>query len=83
MANEAEIARARAKEEGKPDNILEKIVQGRLEKFKDEAVLQRQTYIRDESLTVEKLILQTVAAIGENVIVRRFQRWELGESLTN
>ena len=81
--HEAEIARARAKEEGKPDNILEKIVQGRLEKFKDEVVLSRQAYIRDESLTVEKLILQTVAAIGESVIVRRFQRWELGESLNN
>ena len=40
----------------------------------------RQTYIRDESLTIEKLILQNVAAIGENVIVRRFQRWELGDS---
>jgi len=78
---EAEIARARAKEEGKPENVTEKIVQGRLEKFKDEVVLARQAYIRDESITVEKLILQTVAAIGENVIVRRFQRWELGESL--
>ena len=83
LNHEAEIARARAKEEGKPDNILDKIVQGRLEKFKDEVVLSRQAYIRDESLTVEKLILQTVAAIGENVIVRRFQRWELGESLNN
>ena len=83
LDHEAEIARARAKEEGKPDNILEKIVQGRLEKFKDEVVLSRQAYIRDESLTVEKLILQTVAAIGESVIVRRFQRWELGESLKN
>ena len=83
LEREAEIARARAKEEGKPDNIAEKIVQGRIEKFKDEAVLPRQAYIRDESITVEKLILQTVAAIGENVIVRRFQRWELGESLTH
>jgi len=46
-------------------------------------VLSRQAYIRDESITIEKLILQTVAAIGENVIVRRFQRWELGESLNN
>ena len=45
------------------------------------AELSRQPYIRDESITVEKLILQAVAAIGENVIVRRFQRWELGESL--
>lgn len=81
LEHEAEIARARAKEEGKPDNVLERIIQGRLEKFKDEVVLPRQAYIRDESVTIEKLILQTVAAIGENVIVRRFQRWELGESL--
>ena len=81
--HEAEIARARAKEEGKPENIHEKIVQGRLEKFKDEVVLSRQAYIRDESITVEKLILKTVAAIGANVVVRRFQRWELGERLNN
>ena len=81
LEHEAEIARARAKEEGKPENVMDRIVQGRLEKFKDEVVLSRQPYIRDESLTVEKLILQAVAAIGENVIVRRFQRWELGESL--
>ena len=81
LEHEAEIARA--KEEGKPANVTEKIVQGRLEKFKDEVVLSRQAYIRDESITVEKLILQAVAAIGENVIVRRFQRWELGESLNN
>lgn len=83
LEHEADIARVRAKEEGKPDNILEKIVQGRLEKFKDEVVLSRQAYIRDETITVEKLILQAVAAIGENVIVRRFQRWELGERLTD
>jgi elongation factor Ts len=83
LDHEAEIARVRAKEEGKAENVLEKIVQGRLEKFKDEVVLSRQPYIRDESITVEKLILQNVAAIGENVIVRRFQRWELGESLNS
>ena len=83
LEHEAEIARARVKEEGKPDNVAEKIVAGRLEKFKDEAVLMRQAYIRDESITVEKLVLQTVGAIGENIVVRRFQRWELGESLDN
>ena len=82
LDHEAEIARARAKEEGKPDSVLEKIVEGRLEKFKDEVVLLRQTYIRDESLTIEKLLLQTIAATGENLIVRRFQRWELGESIS-
>jgi elongation factor Ts len=80
LDHEAGIARARALEEGKPENVLAKIVEGRVEKYKDEVCLMRQTYIRDESLTVEKLILQNVAAIGESVIVRRFQRWELGES---
>ncbi len=80
LEHEAGIARARAIEEGKPENILPKIVEGRIEKYKDEVCLMRQTYIRDESLTIEKLILQNVAAIGESVIVRRFQRWELGES---
>ncbi|HET7144685.1 MAG TPA: translation elongation factor Ts [Anaerolineales bacterium] len=81
LEHEAEIARARAIEEGKPENVMPKIVEGRIEKFKDEVCLMRQTYIRDESLTIEKLILQNVAAIGESVIVRRFQRWELGESV--
>lgn len=83
IEHESEIARVRAKEEGKPENILPKIVEGRIEKFKDEVCLLRQTYIRDESITIEKLILQNVAAIGENIIVRRFQRWELGESIQN
>ena len=81
LEHEAEIARARAREEGRPDNVVDRVVQGRLEKFRDEVVLSRQPYIRDESITVEKLILQNVAAIGENVVVRRFQRWELGEKL--
>jgi elongation factor Ts len=80
LAHEAEIAKARALDEGKPENILERIVEGRLEKFKDEVVLLRQAYIRDEQITVEKLLLQNVAAIGENIVIRRFQRWELGES---
>ena len=83
LEHEAEIARVRAKEEGKPDNILERIVEGRIEKFKDEVVLLKQTYIRDESINIEKLILESVAAIGENIVVRRFQRWELGENLDN
>jgi elongation factor Ts len=80
LEHEAGIARARAIEEGKPENVMAKIVEGRVEKYKDEVCLMRQTYIRDESLTVERLILQNIAAIGESVIVRRFQRWELGES---
>ena len=83
LEHEADIARGRAKEEGKPANVMDKIVEGRVEKFKDAVCLMRQTYIRDENLNVEKLILQNIAAIGESVVVRRFQRWELGESTSN
>jgi len=80
LEHEREIARNRAREEGKPDAILPKIVEGRIEKFKDEVCLLRQPYIRDEQLTIEKLLLQNIAAIGESIIIRRFARWELGES---
>lgn len=81
LDHEADIARARAKEEGKPEAVMEKIVAGRLERFKDEVVLMRQAYIRDEDLTIEKLVLETIGKTGENIVVRRFQRWELGESI--
>lgn len=83
LEHEAEIARARAKEEGKPEAIHEKIVAGRLEKFKDEVVLLRQSYIRDEELKIEKLVQQTIGTTGENIVVRRFHRWELGESISD
>lgn len=72
-------AKARAREEGKPETLLEKITQGRLDKFKDEVVLLRQPYIRDDKMTVGNLLLEQVAAIGENIVIRRFVRWELGE----
>ncbi len=81
LEHEKEIARARAQEEGKPDAVIEKIVTGRLEKFKDEVVLLRQNYIRDEDLKIEKLLQQTIGKTGENIVVRRFHRWELGESI--
>ncbi len=81
LEREREIARNRALEEGKKEAILDRIIEGRIEKYKDEVCLLRQTYIRDESITIEKLLMQNVASIGENVIIRRFTRWELGESI--
>jgi elongation factor Ts len=81
LEHERGIARARALEEGKPEAVLERIVAGRIEKFKDEVCLLRQPYIRDESITIDQLIMQNVAAIGENILVRRFARWEVGEGL--
>jgi elongation factor Ts len=80
LEHETEVARSLAKQEGKKGAVVDEIVEGRIEKLKDELCLLRQVYIRDESTTVEKLILQNVATVGENIIVRRFQRWELGES---
>lgn len=79
LEHENEIAKGRAREEGKPEAMLEKIAQGRLEKFKDEVVLLRQPYIRDDKITIGKLLLEQIAAIGENIVVRRIVRWELGE----
>jgi elongation factor Ts len=80
LEHEREIARKRALEEGKPEAVVSRIVDGRIEKFKDEVVLLRQPWIRDEDLTIEKLLLDKVASIGENIVIRRFARWELGEA---
>lgn len=79
LEHEAQIARARALEEGKPAAVVDRIVAGRLEKYKDEVCLLRQAYIRDETVTVEKLMSSLVVSAGENIILRRFARWELGE----
>ncbi len=81
MAHEAEIAKKRAVEEGKPEAVAAKIVEGRMNKFKDEVCLLRQVYIRDENTTIEQLLHQNVASLGESIVIRRFQRWELGEGL--
>jgi len=80
LETEREKARNLARTEGKPEKIWDRIIEGRLEKFKDENCLLRQPYIRDDNLTVEQLLLQNIASIGENIIIRRFARWELGES---
>lgn len=79
LQGEEQKTRERAKEEGKATDDVDNLVESALLRYKDEACLLRQAYIRDESMTVEKLVMQNIAAVGENVIVRRFQRWELGE----
>jgi len=80
IEHETMIATVKAKEEGKPDSVLPRIVEGSIKKFKDEFVLLNQPYIRDESITVQELLNQKIAAIGENIIIRRYQRWALGET---
>lgn len=63
----------------KPAAVVERIVEGKLAKFYDETCLLRQNFIRDEALTVENLIKQAIAKMGENIIVRRFVRYEIGQ----
>jgi len=79
LEREGQIAAAKAKEEGKPEAIIPKIVEGSLEKFKNESVLLRQVYIRDDKMTIQQLMNEQIVALGENIVIRRFVRWELGE----
>jgi elongation factor Ts len=80
LDHEAEIAEAKAREEGKKDTVIPRIVEGALTKFKDDFVLLRQKYIRDEAKTIQDLMNETIVATGENIIIRRFARWSLGET---
>ncbi len=79
LEQERQKARNLARAEGKPESVIDRIVEGRLEKFLDEVCLLRQPYVRDEDLTIEKLLNQNIASIGENIVIRRFVRWEVGE----
>ncbi len=81
IATEQSIAKKRALDEGKPENVIDRIVEGRVNKFLDETCLLRQEYIRDESKSVEELIKETIVSIGENIDIRRFVRWEVGEEM--
>lgn len=80
IAAEREIQRNRVLEEGKPENVADKIVDGRMDKFYEEIVLMEQAFIKDDSKSIEELRKEVVAATGENIVVRRFARFELGET---
>jgi elongation factor Ts len=67
----------KARADGKAEGIIPRIVEGSLKKFKNETVLMRQPYIRDETVTVEQLVAQAMASVGENIVVQRFVRWEM------
>ncbi|HHY38059.1 MAG TPA: translation elongation factor Ts [Clostridia bacterium] len=79
IEKEREILRAQAKEEGRPEKVLEKIVEGRLAKFYETACLLEQPYIRNQDVKVKDLINEVIAKVGENIVVRRFVRFEVGE----
>lgn len=76
---EREKARNLALADGKPENVIERIVDGKMDKFYNENCLLRQPYVRDEEITLEDLRNQNIGSIGENIVIRRFARWEVGE----
>jgi elongation factor Ts len=81
IEKEMDIARFQAREQKKPDAIVEKIAQGKVEKFYKEVVLMEQTFVKDDKKTIGDVITEAVAKIGENIQVRRFARFVLGEGL--
>ena len=81
LEREKEIYRAKAKETGKPDNIIEKIVEGQISKFYGEICLLEQTFVKDTDKTIQTYLNETISTIGENISIRRFARYVLGEGL--
>jgi len=79
IERESEIYRTQAINEGKPEKILDKIVQGRLEKFYQEIALLEQPFIKDQDITIKDLLTNAIAKLGENIVVKRFTRYRLGE----
>ena len=80
LDREREIYKEQAKQTGKPEAVIEKIVSGKMEKFYEENCLYEQHFIKDEGMTIKELIDHTIAKIGENIAVRRFMRFKVGES---
>lgn len=80
LDKEREIARDRARNEGKPDKILDRIVEGRLEKFYEEVCLMEQPFIKENTQTIADLVKQKIAKLGENIVVARFSRFKVGET---
>jgi len=82
LDREREIYREQARASGKPEEVIEKIVAGKMEKFYEEMCLYEQHFIKDESLTIRELIDQMIAKLGEKIAVRRFGRLKVGEAAT-
>ncbi|MCF8085484.1 MAG: translation elongation factor Ts [Desulfohalobiaceae bacterium] len=80
LEQEKEVYRKQAQAEGKPEHVVEQIVQGRVKKYYKEVCLLEQPYIKDDSLTVSDLLNELIAVLGEKIVINRFQRLEVGES---
>jgi elongation factor Ts len=82
LDKEREIYAAQAREEGKPDKILDKIVEGRVAKFYKRVCLLEQPYVRDDKLSIQDVLNEAVGKIGEKIVISRFARYQLGEKLS-
>ena len=80
LEKEKDIQRARALAEGKPEKIIEKIIEGRLSKFYEEICLYEQPFVKENTLTVDQLIKTKIAKLGENIVVSRFVRFKVGDA---
>ena len=80
---EKEIFTEQAKLSGKPDNVLEKIIEGRIEKFHQENCLLEQSFIKDSDKSVQDILMETIATLGENISIARFSRFEVGDALSS
>ncbi|MBK7704062.1 MAG: translation elongation factor Ts [bacterium] len=78
VEKEAEIYKAQMQEEGKPDNIIDKIVKGKIDKFYGEVCLLEQKFVKDPDLTIEDLLKSKIGSLGENMAIRRFVRYQIG-----
>lgn len=83
LEKEREIYRTQALDSGKPEKVIDKIVEGKLERFYSETCLLEQTYIRDSDVTVKEVLDGMIGKLGENIAIRRFARFQLGEGLSS
>ncbi len=81
IEHEKQILRAQALNEGKPEKIVDKMVDGRVEKFYKESCLMEQPFVKNPDQTIEELVKEKISKIGENISIRRFVRYEMGEGL--
>jgi len=79
LEEEKNVYRAQARDAGKPEHIIERIVEGKLQKHFQEVCLMRQPFIKDDDLTVQDILTRTIAKLGENIVMRRFARFALGD----
>jgi len=83
LERERAIYRTQAQDSGKPQKVIDKIIEGKMERFYSEVCLLEQTYVRDSDLAIKELLDAMIAKVGENITIRRFARFQLGEGLSS